>query len=105
MPGLLTACYTDGKPDGTYGPIDPTQPHTYAVIGALFAEVASVFPDAYMHVGGDEVPYACWASNPAVVAWMAERGISGNFSALESYYIQQASRVDTGSIGGLFSAT
>ena len=36
-----------------------------------------------------QVPYDCWASNPDIVAWMAAHNIAGNFSALESYYVQQ----------------
>ena len=55
LPRLLTPCYTNGLPDGTFGPIDPTQAATYDTVGALLGEVAAAFPDAYMHIGGDEV--------------------------------------------------
>ena len=55
LPGLLTPCYTDGLPDGTFGPIDPTNPETYDTVASLLKEVAAAFPDAYMHIGGDEV--------------------------------------------------
>jgi hexosaminidase len=51
--------------------------------------VAAVFPDPYIHVGGDEVSFDCWESNPDVVAWMAANGMAGNASALESYYVQR----------------
>ena len=89
VPGLTTACFSpNGTADGT-GPIDPTRNSTYAFLQRFFAEIASVFPDDYVHIGGDEVDFSCWASNPAVVRWMAENGIAGNFSALESYYVQR----------------
>jgi hexosaminidase len=90
-PGLLTQCYNGSVPvPGLFGPIDPTQPASYTFIEALFREVATVFPDAYMHIGGDEVSFDCWASNPAINSWMAANGIAaGNYSALESVYVQK----------------
>lgn len=88
-PGLTTTCFApNGSVTGT-GPVDPTREENFAIIGALIAEAASVFPDAYMHIGGDEVDYTCWKSNPGVVAWMAAHGMAGNFSALESYFVQR----------------
>jgi hexosaminidase len=73
---------------GEFGPIDPTNPSTWTFLSQLFTEVAGVFPDAYIHIGGDEVSYECWESNPQVVAWMAANNIA-SFEALESYYVQR----------------
>lgn len=88
-PGLTTACYNpNGTAAGT-GPVDPTRNETYVFMRALFAEIASVFPDDYVHIGGDEVDFTCWASNPSINAWMEVNGIGGNFSALESFYVQR----------------
>lgn len=89
QPGLLTPCYNASGPDGTFGPIDPTREENFAFLTTLFAEIAGVFPDEYVHVGGDEVVFDCWATNPAVLAWMAARGMGANFSLLESYYVQR----------------
>ena len=93
QPGLLTQCYTNasGTPvpiAGEFGPIDPTNPSTWTFLSQLFTEVAGVFPDAYIHIGGDEVSYECWESNPQVVAWMAANNVA-SFEALESYYVQR----------------
>jgi hexosaminidase len=89
-PGLTTACFApNGSAAGT-GPIDPTRDATYAFMTSLLGEVARVFPDSYMHIGGDEVDFTCWASNPAVVQWMAANGIAaGDFAALEKRYVQR----------------
>ena len=72
---ILTPCYTDGEPDGTFGPLNPTNDSIYTLLSGLFDEVTTRFPDRYVHVGGDEVSfgYECWLSNPEVQAWMAER--------------------------------
>ena len=49
---------------------------TLSVIAAILDSWAGVFPDAYTHLGGDEVGTDCWTSTPAVVQWMADRGFS-----------------------------
>ena len=36
---------------------DPTLPSTYEIVGALFNEISKVFPEAYLHIGGDELDY------------------------------------------------
>ena len=36
------------------------------------------------HIGGDEVSTACWAANPAVKAWLAERKM--DVGDLQSYF-------------------
>eukprot|EP00960_Hanusia_phi_P076995 768636-Hanusia_phi.AAC.1 len=37
------------------GQLDPTQEETYEVVRAVLEEVARLFPDEALHVGGDEV--------------------------------------------------
>lgn len=60
-PELLTQCYDDqGVPNGQLGPLDPTKNSTYNALWLLLREAAQVFPDSYLHLGGDEVPFDCW---------------------------------------------
>lgn len=51
-PEILTAC--EGVYTGKLGPIDPTKQETYTFMQKLLAEVVDVFPDEYVHLGGDE---------------------------------------------------
>lgn len=60
-PDLLTDCYSKkGKPLGIKGPINPARNESYELLWSLLMEVATVFPDQYVHMGGDEVPFDCW---------------------------------------------
>lgn len=59
-PGLLTPCYMGKAPSGVYGPINPIINSTYQFVTSLFQEVSAVFPDFFLHLGGDEVDFTCW---------------------------------------------
>ena len=59
-PDLLTPCYTDSQPNGELGPLTPAHNGTFEALWALFRELATLFPDSYLHLGGDEVPFDCW---------------------------------------------
>ena len=57
---ILTHCYTLGKPNGKLGPMDPSRNSTFDFLEKFFREIATVFPDQYVHLGGDEVEFECW---------------------------------------------
>ena len=40
--------------------MNPVRNSTYTALWAFLREAASAFPDSYLHVGGDEVPFDCW---------------------------------------------
>lgn len=51
-PEILTAC--GGIYSGQLGPMDPSNNETYVFMQKLLSEIVSVFPDEYVHLGGDE---------------------------------------------------
>ena len=95
IPNLLTPCYgSDGKPDGTTGPMNPILNSTYEFLTKFYAEVKAVFPDKFVHVGGDEVSFNCWQSNPDIQKWMAAHASTvPTYADLESYYEVQLLKI------------
>jgi len=99
MPGHSTAWFV-GYPDlasapgpytierhwGIFDPaMDPTREETYTFLDAFIGEMASLFPDEYFHIGGDEVNGKQWNHNPRIQAFMREHGIN-DATALQSYF-------------------
>eukprot|EP01048_Picozoa_sp_COSAG05_P003103 COSAG05_NODE_138_length_16837_cov_344.961286_11_plen_94_part_00 len=41
------------------------------------------------HAGGDEVNVGCWERSAGVLAFMEQRGMGGNMTLLNNYYIQR----------------
>lgn len=44
------------------GPLDVTLHKTYELVKEVFKEVFELFPDPYVHLGGDEVTLTCLAN-------------------------------------------
>uniref|UniRef100_A0A672M7G3 Beta-hexosaminidase n=1 Tax=Sinocyclocheilus grahami TaxID=75366 RepID=A0A672M7G3_SINGR len=86
---LLTPCYSDSSPSGAFGPVNPILNSSYDFMTQFFKEISTVFPDAYIHLGGDEVDFSCWESNPDIQRFMVQQGFGTDYSKLESFYIQR----------------
>ncbi len=71
---------------GVFGPaFDPTNERVYGFFDKFFKEMAGLFPDPYLHIGGDEVNPDQWNANRAIRAYMKSHGLPDN-DALQAYF-------------------
>lgn len=78
--------YTIERRPGIFDPtLDPTNEKTYKLLEGFFAEMTALFPDKYMHIGGDENEGKQWDANPKIQAFMKEKGIKDNHE-LQTYF-------------------
>ncbi|KAL7291143.1 hypothetical protein TKK_0015060 [Trichogramma kaykai] len=94
-PELLTRCYdAEGRATGKLGPMDPSHEPLYGLVEELLRELGERFPDGQVHLGGDEVLYDCWRSNPDIRDFMQRRNISlERYELLEEYYVERVLRM------------
>jgi len=74
--------------------IDPTQENTYKFLDKFVGEMAALFPDAYFHIGGDEVNGKYWDSNPKIQAYKQAHGMKDN-KDLQVYFNQRLEKIVT----------
>ena len=71
---------------GIYDPaLDPTNEAVYTFIDKLIGEMAALFPDEYLHIGGDEVTYKHWKQNPRIQAFIRQQNLRDE-PGLQAYF-------------------
>jgi hexosaminidase len=84
--GSAPGPYTIERRPGIFDPtLDPTNEKTYKLLEPFFAEMAALFPDAYMHIGGDENEGKQWNANAQIQSFMKANGIKDNHG-LQTYF-------------------
>ncbi|MFZ0817432.1 MAG: family 20 glycosylhydrolase [Candidatus Sulfotelmatobacter sp.] len=106
MPGHTSAWFV-GYPDlasalgsfhierefGVFDPVmDPTRESTYKFLDTFIAEMAALFPDHFMHIGGDENNAVEWKANPRIQAFMREHNLQDT-AALQNYFNQRLLKI------------
>jgi len=104
MPGHSRS-WVIGYPDLASGPgpftledgdpiIDPTREETFKFLEKFIAEMAKLFPDAYFHIGGDEVDGKQWDANPKIQEFIHAHGMKNN-QDLQAYFNQRLEKILT----------
>jgi hexosaminidase len=106
MPGHTSAWFV-GYPDlasapgpfhierkfGVFDPVmDPTRESTYKFLDTFIGEMAAIFPDHFLHIGGDENNGVEWKANPRIQDFMREHNLK-NTAALQSYFNQRLLKI------------
>ncbi|NIF37828.1 family 20 glycosylhydrolase [Enterobacter sp. Tr-810] len=65
--------------------LDPTKEATYTFAEAMVSELAAIFPDPYLHIGGDEVDDTQWKQNTAIQKFMRDNKLADSH-ALQAYF-------------------
>jgi hexosaminidase len=106
MPGHSTSWFA-GYPElasapGPYHPehgfgifdaaMDPTRESTYQFLDAFFAEMVKIFPDQYVHIGGDESNGRQWRSNPSIQAFMKAHHMADT-KELQAYFNKRVQEI------------
>ncbi len=72
--------------------MDPTRDQTYKFLDKFIGEMAALFPDAYFHIGGDEVNNKPWDSNPKIQEFIRTHGMKSNRD-LQAYFNQRLQKI------------
>ncbi len=72
--------------------MDPTRDWTYRFLDKFIGEMAALFPDAYFHIGGDEVVNKPWDSNPKIQEFIRSHGMKDNRD-LQAYFNQRLQKI------------
>jgi hexosaminidase len=74
---------------GVFDPVmDPTRESTYLFLDKFFGEMAAIFPDEYMHIGGDENNGVEWKQNAKIQAFMSAHNLKDT-AGLQAYFNQK----------------
>jgi len=77
---------------GADAALNPTDEKVYKFIDNLIGEMAGLFPDAYFHIGGDEVLGKQWASNAGIQQFMKDHSLK-NKGELQAYFTKRVNDI------------
>jgi hexosaminidase len=84
--GSAPGPYKIERKPGIFDPtMDPTNEKTYQLLEPFFAEMAALFPDRYMHIGGDENEGKHWDANPKIQEFKKANNLKDNHE-LQTYF-------------------
>ena len=78
---------------GIFDPaFNPADERVYKFLDTFLGEMAKLFPDDYIHIGGDESNGKQWDANPAIQAFKKKHNLKDN-AALQTYFNQRVQKI------------
>ena len=74
--------------------MNPVREFTYEFLDKFFQEMAMLFPDEYLHIGGDENNGRHWNANQEIQAFLKAKKLKDNHE-LQRYFNQQVLKILT----------
>jgi len=91
--GSAPGPYKIERKNGIFDPaLDPTREEVYKFLEGFYTEMAALFIDDYIHIGGDENEGHQWTKNSQIQAFMKSKDIKDNH-ALQAYFNQRVSKI------------
>jgi hexosaminidase len=85
--------YSIERKFGIFDPaMDPSREATYEFLDGFIGEMTALFPDAFFHIGGDEVNGEQWKKTAHIQAFMNDHRIKDNHD-LQAYFTKQVQRI------------
>jgi len=72
--------------------LNPTNEAAYKFVDTLIGELTAIFPDAYLHIGGDEVDDSHWKASASIQSFMKQHNIADTH-ALQTYFNQRLEKI------------
>jgi hexosaminidase len=72
--------------------LNPSSDKVYEFLDKVFTEVAALFPNPYIHMGGDECYHGYWEQNADCQALMKKEGLK-NSHELQSYFVKRVEKI------------
>jgi len=66
-------------------PLDVTEPAVYDFVHQLYSELTRLFPDDWIHLGGDEVSLSCWQNSTKIQDWMIAHNLTSEVELLQYF--------------------
>lgn len=80
--------YVTERKWGVFDPVlDPTNPKVYELLEGFLGEMAALFPDEYLHIGGDENNGVQWSANARIQAFIRDHHLKDN-AGLHAWFNQ-----------------
>jgi len=88
-PDLLSDCNAIYGREINNLALDPTNEETYTALNAVLSDIVEATGVSALHLGGDEVVYGCWRSDPNIVSFMKQKGWT-DYDLLMNYFVNRA---------------
>jgi hexosaminidase len=78
---------------GVFDPtMNPTDERVYKFLDEFLGEMSKLFPDEYIHIGGDESTGRQWDNNPGIQEFKKKHDLKDN-AALQTYFNQRVQKI------------